>query len=255
MKNDALPLLDFDGTEEAISPSFEKLPLKLPRTACFAFLSERRIRNFAEAHQGIAAGTFVSLTKSLPVFILPYKGKQVALMQAPVGAPAAVIMEERLFAYGVEKLEAIGSCGVLKPVPENIFLIVDEAVRDEGTSYHYVPPAPVIRLDKEPVETAEDVLADYNLSFEVGVTWTNDGFFRETKEKIRRYRKDGVTAVDMECAALAACARFRHRTFGQVLFTADTLAEEDAYDERSWGRDSRTAALEIGLEIAYRLDR
>lgn len=248
-----LPILQYDGAKEAIRPDFEHFGFTLPKAGCLAFLSERRIQNFVSALHGKKIGEFISITKRFPVFTVFIDGQEIALMQAPVGAPAAVMMAERLFAYGVQKLEAVGCCGVLKAVKENQFFIVEKAVRDEGTSYHYLPPAADISLDEEGIRAAKDVLENFHIPYSLETTWTSDGFFRETKDKIAYYRHQGVTAVDMECAALAACARFRKRVFGQVLFTADTLAKEDAYDTRSWGKASRDTALHIGVSIAGRM--
>jgi uridine phosphorylase len=245
-----LPILQYDNGKEAIAPDFEHLPLALPRAGCMAFLSERRIQNFVSSMGGRKLGEFISLTKRFPVYAVSMEGEDVALIQAPVGAPAAVMMEERLFAYGVEKLEAVGCCGVLTHVKENVFMIVQKAIRDEGTSYHYAPPAADIALDEEGIQAAKEALESLQIPYSLETTWTSDAFFRETKEKILRYRNQGVSAVDMECAALAACARFRKRVFGQILFTADTLAKEDAYDTRSWGKKSRDAALGAGMLAA-----
>lgn len=106
-----MPLFtDFDPEEGLISPGFEKLGLALPEYAVMAFLSERHIQSFAEAHEGYQAGKFMSLTKNFPVWVVKIGEEEVTLIQAPAGAPAAVLMEERLFAYGTEKLLTVGCC-------------------------------------------------------------------------------------------------------------------------------------------------
>ena len=206
-----MPLFtDFDPEEGLISPGFEKLGLALPEYAVMAFLSERHI-------------------------------------QALAGAPAAVLMEERLFAYGTEKLLAVGCCGALTDLPENTFLPVKEAFRDEGTSFHYLPESDSIVLDEEPLAHIEEIFAKRNIPCMPCTVWTTDAFFRETKEKIEQVKEAGCQAVDMECSALAACARFRGKTFAQILFTADTLASM-RHDERNWGKDSRNASLALAME-------
>ena len=80
-------------------------------------------------------------------------------------------------------------------------------------------------------------------------TWTTDGFYRETKGMILYRKEEGCSVVEMECASLTACARFRGVRFGQLLFTADSLANVDLYDEREWGNASLTRALLLCLEI------
>ena len=243
-----MPLFtDFDPEEGLISPGFEKLGLALPEYAVMAFLSERHIQSFAEAHEGYQAGKFMSLTKNFPVWVVKIGEEEVTLIQAPAGAPAAVLMEERLFAYGTEKLLAVGCCGALTDLPENTCLPVKEAFRDEGTSYHHLPPSRFIELDKEPLLHLKDYFRKKNLPFSPAVTWTSDGFFRETEEKIRRRRQEGCSLVDMEASALAACARYRGKEFAEIMFTADTLSSL-THDQRRWGKESRNAALLLGME-------
>ena len=79
--------------------------------------------------------------------------------------------------------------------------------------------------------------------------WTTDGFFRETQDMVRYRRAEGCTTVEMECAALAACARKRGASFGQILYTADSLANIYAHDERDWGKGSLRKALELCIAV------
>lgn len=127
----------FDPAPGLITPDFEQLSLHLPARCLFAFLSEARIERFAREKGGTPLGRFASITKSFPIYELQTPDGPIALMQAPVGAPAAVLMEERLYAYGAEKILAIGCCGALTGLPENAFLPVAKAFREEGTSFHY----------------------------------------------------------------------------------------------------------------------
>ena len=80
------------------------------------------------------------------------------------------------------------------------------------------------------------------------VTWSTDGFFRETKDKIEYRKSEGCSVVEMECSALAACAQMRGVIWGEILYTADTLAGAEKYDERNWGRDSAELALELCIQ-------
>ena len=85
------------------------------------------------------------------------------------------------------------------------------------------------------------------------VTWTTDGFFRETRDMVAYRMSEGCEVVEMECAALAACAKFRGAKFGQLLFTADSLANVDDYDAREWGQGSLEKAMGLCLEVASAL--
>lgn len=239
----------FDPAPGLIAPDFEQLPLHLPARCLFAFLSETRIERFAREKGGTPLGRFASITKSFPIYELQTPDGPIALMQAPVGAPAAVLMEERLYAYGAEKILAIGCCGALTGLPENAFLPVMKAFREEGTSFHYQEAGDWIFFDEAPRLRIEAWMKEKGIPFTPAVTWTSDGFFRETKEKIKARRRAGCNVVDMEAAALVACARFRGKEFAQILFTADTLSSL-SHDQRGWGYHGRNAALEIGLAAA-----
>lgn len=140
----------FDPAPGLIAPDFEQLSLHLPARCLFAFLSETRIERFAREKGGTPLGRFASITKSFPIYELQTPDGPIALMQAPVGAPAAVLMEERLYAYGAEKILAIGCCGALTGLPENAFLPVMKAFREEGTSFHYQEAGDWISFDEAP---------------------------------------------------------------------------------------------------------
>lgn len=239
----------FDPAPGLIAPDFEQLSLHLPARCLFAFLSEARIERFSREKGGTPLGRFASITKSFPIYELQTPDGPIALMQAPVGAPAAVLMEERLYAYGAEKILAIGCCGALTGLPENAFLPVMKAFREEGTSFHYQEAGDWILFDEAPRLRIEAWMKEKGIPFTPAVTWTSDGFFRETKEKIKARRRAGCNVVDMEAAALAACAHFRGKEFAQILFTADTLSSL-SHDPRGWGYHGRNAALEIGLAAA-----
>ena len=128
-------------------------------------------------------------------------------------------------------------------------LLPNRAIRDEGTSFHYMEPGQFIDLNAQFIKRVEEQLNKLNLKYDEITTWTTDGFFRETPKKVAQFRQLGASTVEMECAALAACAQFRKVDFTQILFTADTLADMDNYDERDWGSASHTAGLEIGSQI------
>lgn len=102
-------------------------------------------------------------------------------------------------------------------------------------------------------DTVRAVLAERDLPYEECITWTTDGFFRETADMVAYRREEGCSVVEMECAALAACAEFRGFEFGQFLFTADSLANAAEYDERDWGSASIRPALMLCLDIAVRM--
>lgn len=244
-----LPILEHDSDPASIiMPNHENLDLRLPEKAVFAFLGDA-IDEYATQHNAVTASHFVSITKLYPVYIIHYKGQDICLCQAPVGAAAATQILDWLIGYGVKKVIAAGSCGALTDLPENTFLVPAKALRDEGTSYHYLPPSRFVELNRHVLRSMAATLQKLGLPCTECTTWTTDGFFRETREKVEYRKSEGCAVVEMECAALAACAQLRNARFGQPLYTADSLANAELYDERGWGNDSLEKALLLALEL------
>ncbi|WP_421776660.1 phosphorylase [Gardnerella sp. KA00255] len=179
--------------------------------------------------------------------------QKICLVQAPVGAPAAVQILDWLISYGVREVVSAGSCGSLVDYAENVFLVPYKALRDEGTSYHYLPPSRYVDVSERSRRAILQTLQAHNLPYHEVKTWTTDGFFRETKTKVANRKQEGCAVVEMECSALAACAQMRGIVWGEILYTADTLHDVENYDERNWGGDSKAYALELCIEAALRI--
>ena len=245
----AIPILEFDDNPQAvIMPNHEGLDLQLPKKCIYAFLEEE-IDRIAQEVGAKCLGEFVSATKTYPVYVMSYKGEEVCLAQAPVGsAPAAQFMDW-LIGYGVEKIISTGTCGVLSNIEENAFLVPVRALRDEGASYHYAPPSRYMDVHVEAVAAIEQVLEQLGVPYEEVMAWSTDGFYRETAEKVAYRKEEGCVVVEMECAALAAVAQLRGAVWGELLFTADSLADLDNYDQRDWGAEAFDKALGLCLEI------
>ena len=244
-----IPILEFDDNPQAvIMPNHEGLDLQLPKKCIYAFLEEE-IDRYAREVGAECAGEFISATKTYPVYVMDYKGEKVCLAQAPVGsAPAAQFMDW-LIGYGVEQIISTGTCGVLADIEENAFLVPVRALRDEGTSYHYAAPSRYMNVHVEAISAIEQVLEQLGIPYEEVMTWTTDGFYRETAEKVAYRKEEGCAVVEMECSALAAVAQLRGVVWGELLFTADSLADFDNYDQRDWGAEAFDKALELCLEI------
>ena len=244
-----IPILEFDDNPQTvIMPNHEGLDLQLPKKCIYAFLEEE-IDRYAQEVGAECVGEFVSATKTYPIYVMDYKGEKVCLAQAPVGsAPAAQFMDW-LIGYGVEQIISTGTCGVLADIEENAFLVPVRALRDEGTSYHYAAPSRYMDVHVEAISAIEQVLEQLGIPYEEVMTWTTDGFYRETAEKVAYRKKEGCAVVEMECSALAAVAQLRGVVWGELLFTADSLADLDNYDSRDWGAEAFGKALELCLEI------
>lgn len=244
-----IPILEYDDSEvSVIMPTHQELGFKLPEKLIYAFLGEVT-DNYAKKQGLQPVAHFVSETKLYPVYVTEYKGEQIGICQAPVGSAAAAQILDWLIGYGAKKVLATGCCGALVDLPENLFLVPTKALRDEGASYHYLPPARYVEINPKVLDAIEGAMKKLGLPYTECVTWTTDGFYRETAALVEYRREEGCSVVEMECSALAACAQFRGAEFGQILFTADTLANVEAYDERDWAEESFEKALYICLDV------
>lgn len=247
------PILEFDDNPRAvIMPTHEDLDLNLPTRCVYAFLEEE-IERYANSVGAEKVGEFVSATKTYPVYVMEYQGEEICLAQAPVGSAAAAQFLDWLIGYGVKQIISTGTCGVLVDMPENVFLIPTRALRDEGASYHYVAPSRYIEVDRRALTAIETVLRQASIPYQEVMTWSTDGFYRETPDKVAYRIEEGCSVVEMECASLAAVAQLRDAVWGLLLFTADSLVDIDNYDQRNWGAEAFDKALELCLDIAVQM--
>lgn len=112
-------------------------------------------------------------------------------------------------------------------------VVVDSAVRDEGTSFHYLAPSRVVEADAAGVSALQQTLKAAGVPFVTGRSWTTDAFYRETRSRVERRVAEGCIMVEMEASAFMAVARFRRVRFAQLLYAGDSLAAP-TWDERRW---------------------
>ena len=161
-----------------------------------------------------------------PVWILGEDGPApVAVAHPGIGAPFAAAALAELIAMGGRRFVACGGAGLL--VPELALghaVVVDSAVRDEGTSLHYLAPSRIVGADPQAVALLATALHHAGIAHTVGRTWSTDALHREIPSRTRRRRDEGCLTVEMETAALLAVSRFRSVAFAQVVLAGDSLA-------------------------------
>ncbi len=129
-----------------------------------------------------------------------------------VGAPFAVLVAEELFASGCKLLINVTSSGQILPGKRPpFFVLVEKALRDEGTSYHYLPPSDFAFVDDKLLDLLDGAFSNLPMPVHRGATWSTDAPFRETDQAIRQARLLGILAVEMEAAGLYAFAQARSR--------------------------------------------
>jgi uridine phosphorylase len=159
--------------------------------------------------QGVGAAradpTWACYHTSLSRFTLA--DREVGIVPFTVGAPFAVLVAEELVASGCEILINLTSAGRIAAAPGVAsFMVIERALRDEGTSYHYLPPARWSHLRADLREKLAALHVPDGPTIVHGSTWTTDAPFRETADDIERHRAAGVLGVEMEAAALYAFA-------------------------------------------------
>ena len=181
------------------------------------------------------------------------KGTDIGVALSPVGsAAAAAELEELAVLFPVERFIVFGSSGALVPLPPGALILPTAAVRDEGTSYHYVPASEEIPIPR--AAQLAVILGELGIPHVLGKTWTTDAFYRETEGNLRRRIEQGCVCVEMECSALQAVCDFRDLALYPFLYSADSL--HGTWARRILGsleKDSRLRYFALAREIALHL--
>jgi len=163
----------------------------------------RRHPGWACYHTGMWVTTVPSSDRAKPPL-------EIGVVGNAVGASFAVLVAEQLHASGAGLVISITSAGQLTPLARPpYFVLIRAALRDEGTSAHYLPPtrwAPAPDHLLTAVTAALPALPDRVI---LGRSWTTDAPYRETPVAISWARDAGADCVEMESAALYAYAAAR----------------------------------------------
>lgn len=208
-----IALLEYDPDPGAVVDpwvTLGRLGGSIPERALLCFYSEILAALLPEADQ---VGELLAAHGSHPIWRIRCNGHDVAVFHPGVGAPLAAAFLEEAIVLGARKVVASGGCGVLSEVQASQVIVPTEAVRDEGTYFHYLRASRTVEADSEGVAAAQLLLAEWSVPFAAGKIWTIDAIYRETRQKVDRRRAEGCLAVEMEPAAFFAVARFRKIRF------------------------------------------
>lgn len=244
-----LTLLNFDESQQAVLSPASEGDFQLPAKGLLWLTDDHHFQQFVAVHHGQAVAHFDSITKVAQIYQLTIEDQTMVVAQAPLGSAAAVMILESLIAFGVRQVLAVGSCGALVSEQENRLLLPQAALRDEGCSFHYLPASNWVTLEPSAIKAIQTELERREYSVKLVKTWTTDAIFRETKAKISAVKAVGCQVVEMECAALAACAQFRQIEFAQLLYTADSLANLNRHDPRHWGEDAVMPTIDLAAQV------
>ena len=180
------------------------------------------------------------------------EGLSLGIVGRAVGAPFAVLVAEELFASGCEFLISMTSAGqIAATAPPPYFVVIEKALRDEGTSYHYLPPSEYAEIG--PMARALSEGAFDALAFPVrwATTWTTDAPFRETDKAVASCESAGVSAVEMEASALYAFSLAQGKPVLCLAHVTNTMARDEGDFEKGAASGS-LAALEVIAAAAKR---
>ena len=197
MKAEKIPLVEYDPSSPAIiEPQQVIKNIAAPEHCVLCFFGEV----IGELKQKgilriIANHKWEDMNR--PLFEMEVGRKRIGIFHLGVGAPLAAALMEEVIARGCRRFIACGGSGVLdQNIEVGKILIPIAAVRDEGTSYHYLPAGREIQANERVVETIESVLQDQGIEYMKVKTWTTDGPYRETPNKVEMRKADGCLAVD-----------------------------------------------------------
>lgn len=238
------PILDFDPAREAIiEPSRIIKRRDYSQKVLLCFFGDV-IESLVRSGAAVKVDRLKSEMGDNPIYRMELNGAEFMMLHPGIGAPFSAACLEEMIARGCNEFIACGGCGVLdREIAVGHLLVIQSAVRDEGTSYAYLPPAVEVQADPDVVSSIENTLARNKVDYRLVKTWTTDAIYRETINRARSRRTLGCSIVEMEASAFMTVAQFRGVKFGQIVYGGDSV-QEDGWDSRDWHtRDSIRESL------------
>lgn len=184
------------------------------------------------------------------LYRLTHDGVELGIVPCAVGASFAVLVAEQLFASGCKLLVSVTSSGQLVELREPpYFVLIDKALRDEGTSYHYLPPSEFSEASSDLIAALSGAFEDLAVAVEQGAVWTTDAPYRETASAITAMKKKGLLAVEMEAAALYAFAAACGRSVICFAHVTNQMAQSEGDFEKGEA-DGSSDALDVIVRAA-----
>ena len=184
-----------------------------------------------------------------------FKDVEFTLFMAGISGPWISSDIEQLSVHGVDTFIIFGNCGVLdKSIEDCSIIIPNKAFRDEGTSYHYMTESGWVELNPKYTDVFKQILKENNYEFFEGATWTTDGFFRETREKVKYFKEQGAVCVEMEGACIAAVCKYRNLDYFTFYYAGDNM-DAIEWDERSLNQLTNFEKKKLVPYLAFELAR
>jgi uridine phosphorylase len=179
------------------------------------------------------------------MFSLEVDGFTCGIVPRTIGGPYAVLIAEQMRVSGARVVLGLTSAGRVSPsMPLPGLVVVTRAIRDEGTSYHYLPPAETVEAPPKLTHLLESELMNLPLPVLSGVTWTTDAPYRETERQLSEHAKAGVLAVEMQAASLLAFAEAHRFPVGIVAYVTNGVGQAG----EPFDKGTRVQELEVLMQ-------
>ena len=242
------PICEYDTNRNPIIKPTDFLDRCLPEKCVITFF-RKELEQFVKDHALSVIGYLHSEVLDIPIYDYSQGEEHLCLTMPFSTAPGAAGTIEELRAMGCQKFVICGGAGALvKGSKVGEIIIPTSAVRDEGTSYHYIEASREIACHEVAMETAVSALTEMGVPFVLGKTWTTDAMYRETPDMIALRRNEGCITVEMETSAFFAVSKFYSIPLVQLLYAGDDVSGS-TWDSRNWNTQKSIRANLIDCSI------
>ena len=229
------PVCEYDTSRNPIIKPSDFLAKTLPSKCVITFF-RKELDQFVEEMQLPVIEYLHSEVLDIPIYEYSTPANKICITMPFCTAPGAAGTIEELHAMGCDKFIICGGAGSIKKDSEVGEIIVPvSAVRDEGTSYHYLEPSREVECHKPTVDFVISGLEKLGIPYTTGKTWTTDAMYRETPDMIEQRRNEGCITVEMEAAAFFAVSKYYDIPLAQLLYAGDDVSGEK-WDNRNWNK-------------------
>ena len=242
------PVCEYDTSRNPIIKPTDFLEKTLPSKCVITFFRKELNQLVVDKNLPVI-GHLHSEVLDIPIYEYSVSKERICITMPFSTAPGAAGTIEELHAMGCNKFIICGGAGSVKKDSKVGEIIVPvAAVRDEGTSYHYIEPSREVECHKATADFIISGLERLGIPYTVGKTWTTDAMYRETPEMIELRRKEGCITVEMETAAFFAVSKYYDIPLAQLLYAGDDVSGEK-WDNRNWDKQKNVRANMIFTAI------
>jgi len=244
------PICEFDTERDAVIQAGNIVEKTLPEKCVITFF-RRELERLAEEKGLPVIGHIYSEVMDSPIYEYTAGEEKICLLLPFMTAPGAATTIEDLRAMGCRKFLICGGAGSLRKGSKvGQIILPTAAVRDEGTSYHYLPPAREVECHRGATGYVLSALERMGVPCTPGKTWTTDAAYRETPALVERRRAEGCLTVEMEAAAFFALSQYYGLPLAQLLYIGDDVSGVQ-WDNRNW--NSRESVRKNLISLCLRL--